>query len=137
MPGPCNTDPQEWLLGEGLIPLLGASVFYIAVRCSAWITANPKQGFKFYLSEALDPLGWLYGGAVLAFETWMKREGHGIFTWALFTEGVICLLLLMTAMMNKAESKRNNVEYKAPPSAEWAAGVLVTAILYTGFRAYH
>jgi uncharacterized membrane protein len=137
MADPCKTDPIEWLFGEGLLPLLGASALYVIVRCGAWITADTKKNFHFYLEEALDPMGWLYGGAILAMQTGIRTVNHPYLKAAFFFEGAICLLLLVLAMMNRAENKSKGTTYVPPLSTEWAAGVLVGAILYSGFRAYH
>jgi hypothetical protein len=132
-----NTDPLEWLVGEGLIPLLGASVLYVVIRAGGWIMSNAKPSFKFYLGEALDPMGWLYGGAVLAFQTAIRRgEFLSLRVW-LVIEGAVCLMLLVLAMVNRAESKANQKQYVPDKSAGLAAGVLVAGILYTGFLAYH
>jgi hypothetical protein len=134
---PGNSDPLEWLVGEGLIPLLGASVLYLAIRAGGWIMANPKPGFKFYLGEALDPMGWLYGGAVLALQTAIRRGEYLSLRIWLVLEGALCLLLLVLAMTNRADSKAKQTQYVPDKSASLAAGVLVAGILYTGFLAYH
>jgi hypothetical protein len=135
--GPGNTDPLEWLAGEGLIPLLGASVLYVVIRAGGWIMSNQKASFKFYLGEALDPMGWLYGGAVLAFQTAIRRgEVLSLRLW-LVIEGALCLLLLVLAMVNRADSKASQSQYVPDKAASLAAGVLVAGILYTGFLAYH
>jgi hypothetical protein len=129
-------DPIDWLLKEGLVPLFGASVLYVVLRSCAWVMATGKKQFAFFLKEALDPMGWLYGGAVLSIQTWMRTTGHDRLRIALLLEAAVCILLLLVAMTNRAESRSKGTHYEPPSSGEWAAGLLVAAILYTGLRAY-
>ena len=123
----------RWLLVEGMVPIFGAGAIYLAMGVCVLIVEKKKgQPFSYPWKEALDPIGWLYGGAVLSTMIAVRSavpvvsaalEGFAIFASA------ACLLLLITAFRTKAE----NPTWRPSTLMSTASGILVAATLYTGF----
>ena len=125
------SSPVKWLLLEGLIPLLGAAFLYVAWGACRYVVAANKTGFQHDWKAALDPIGWLYGGAVLAAQAGAKCVGTGspILVSMCFGAAAVCLLILIAAMSERA----SDAAWQSPPSLRWSAVVLVVGILYAGY----
>jgi hypothetical protein len=133
-----SPNPFQWLLTEGALPLFGAGVLYIFLRTAMFLSvpADKKKDFKFSLREALDPMGWLYGAGILSVQLGMKSLANGsqkTLIGAIFDEGLACLLLLLAAMTNRAESDT----WRPPRRLQVAAGLLVVLILFEGAVVYN
>jgi hypothetical protein len=94
-----------WLLLEGLLPLVGAAVLYLIWGGFRYICAMEKAQFSYHWAEAADPLGWLYGGVIIASQS-AKRcfsapSEHDILGWSCVIGGVVSLLLLTAAMTDR------------------------------------
>src|SRR5207248_2159238 len=84
--------------------------------------------------EARDPMGWLYGAAVLALQAGLTsaKSGNTILTGSCIASGAVSLLLLLSAMTNRGE----NPQWKPRRSLEFVVAVLITAILTAGYKAH-
>ena len=125
----------KWLLVEGMVPIFGAGVIYLAMGVCVLIVEKKKgQPFSYPWKEALDPIGWLYGGAVPSTMIAVRsgRAGGGLPAlegFAIFASAV-CLLLLITVFRTKVE----NVTWRpVDVDVSTASGIPVAATLYTGF----
>ena len=58
--------PQQWrwLLLEGVIPLFGAGILYWLYGLARMATST--SSIRFVWSEAVDAIGWLYGGLIIS-----------------------------------------------------------------------
>lgn len=131
-------DSLTWLLVEGLLPLFGAGVLYVLWGVALYIAANPQPkltAFGFAWKEALDPLGWLYGGGILAVQSLVKTWTNGALITKIFfgLEVLACLVLLFAAMTQRGQ----NANWKPPTSLTASAAALMVAILAEGFLVYH
>lgn len=131
----------HWLLVEGLLPLFGASILYWlwgACRRTTWDSS--KGVFKFSWKGAFDIMGWLYGATVLSMQAGMASyELHKvILSIVCFSAGVICLLLLLSAMTDRSQnSETKDSEWKPPVSLHVVGIPLILAILFAGFEAHN
>ena len=62
----------KWAVVEAIAPLLGASVFFLAVGAASYIASDDKENFAFAWKEAFDPIGWMYGAAFVAVQSGIK-----------------------------------------------------------------
>ncbi|WP_350012547.1 hypothetical protein [Pseudomonas asiatica] len=123
----------KWLVMEGAVPLLGAAVLYTALGICTYIVSTAKGTFAFQWSQALDSLGWLYGGAILAMQSGMKGwdvKNVGVLPQACFAVAVVCLLILIAAMMERGK----NPSWQPPKLLKALSALLVVIILYAGFE---
>ena len=127
------SEALKWLLIEGMVPIFGAGLIYLLMGICLLIVEK-KQGkpFRYPWKEALDPIGWLYGGAVLATMIAVRSSAPTV-SAALqgFAIGsaAMCLLLLITAFRTKAEDPA----WRPSTLMSTASGILVAGTLYTGF----
>lgn len=121
---------------EGLLPLCGAGALYLFWGLARFIAANPKTGFTFAWKEALDPFGWLYGGAILAVQLLVKilsQQGLPAVAFFLGFEGFACMILLIAAMNERGQK----ATWKPPAAVTGVAAFLVIAILIQGYVVYN
>lgn len=94
-----------WLLLEGLLPLMGAGVLYLIWGIFRYISTMEKAQFAYHWAEAADPLGWLYGGVIIASQSakrcFSASSEHNILGWSCVIGGVVSLLLLTAAMTDR------------------------------------
>jgi len=127
------TEAVKWLLIEGVVPLFGAGVIYLAMGLCVLVVEKQKgKPFSYPWREAFDPIGWLYGGAVLS--TMIAVRSSAVVVPATLESFAIlaaaaCMLLLITAFRTKAERP----DWKPSTLMSWVSGILVAATLYTGF----
>ncbi|MDE1167268.1 MAG: hypothetical protein PW845_18300 [Pseudomonas sp.] len=125
--------PLSWLLIQGILPLLGAAILYTAMGICSFIVRNGKDSFAFQWTQALDPLGWLYGGSIIAIQSGIKGlslTDAGILPQSCFAVSVFCLLMLITAM-----TERGRTPTWAPPiRLKLFASALVVIILWAGYE---
>lgn len=125
--------PQyDWLIVQGLLPLLGAGFICIILGCFKYISANNKPSFTYDWKQAADPISWLYGALIIAAQSAQKSfsvKEDTTLAWACVVAGSICLLLLATAMTEKASSN----SWTPPKSLQIFAAILVAATLFAGF----
>lgn len=101
-----------WLMKECLLPLFGAGLLYLALGLFNRMAYNPAPGppapapFSYAWQEWVDPLGWLYISAVLAFQSGWDSAGfddlHSL-TLCCFLVGASTLLQLATALMSRGK----------------------------------
>ena len=127
------TEAVKWLLIEGLVPLFGAGVIYLAMGLCVLVVEKQKgKAFSYPWREAFDPIGWLYGGAVLSTMIAVRSTAAvvpAILQFFAILTSAACLLLLITAFRTKAEK----ADWKPSSLMSWVSGILVAATLYTGF----
>jgi hypothetical protein len=122
----------KWLVMEGTVPLLGAAALYTAMGVCNYIV-SARGTFIFKWSQALDSLGWLYGGAILAMQSGMKGwnvANVGVLPQTCFAVALVCLLILIAAMMERGK----NANWHPPILLKVLSAVLVGIILYAGFE---
>lgn len=123
----------NWLVFEGILPLIGAGILYIMWGICRYIASN-NTNFTYAWSQALDPFGWLYGAVILAFQSGFKTLSYGNNSLTLsvscFLAGIVCSLLLMSAMTERGQSPN----WHPPKSLQFFSILLVMVILYTGFQ---
>jgi hypothetical protein len=90
-----------------------------------------KQTFRHDWMSALDPIGWLYGAAVLAAQAGLRSWGteSNVLTAFCFAAAAICLLVLIAAMTERA----GNPAWQPPRTLRWSSVVLVGVILIAGY----
>jgi hypothetical protein len=124
----------RWLALEALVPLLGASVLYLIWGVFRYFARDPKAvGYTYHWKHAYDPMGWLYGGAVLAIQAGTKVLNHsnaGYLPHFCYIAAGSCLLLLMAAMSERGQS----ASWTPPRLLTWVSALLVAAILATSYR---
>ena len=127
------TEAVKWLLIEGLVPIFGAGAIYLAMGLCVLVVEKQKgKPFNYPWREAFDPIGWLYGGAVLSMMIAVRSAAAVVpATLQVFAIGAsaACMLLLITAFRTKAEK----ADWKPSNLMSWVSGILVAATLYTGF----
>jgi hypothetical protein len=121
----------DWVVLEGIVPIFGAGLLYILLGIGKKITIRAGRPFSYNWRDSLDPIGWLYAGAVVASAIGMKTTS-GVdpkFRYACLTCGFFCVLLLIAAFHSKADDPT----WEPPPVMSWVAGLLVIVILAAGF----
>jgi hypothetical protein len=127
-------EAERWLVMEGLLPLLGAGALYVSLGVALYVAATKGVPFTFSWKEWIDPLGWLYGGAILAVQAGMTSlDSHSPFhvTFFCFAAGAMSLLFLLAAMTNRGQQ----AAWQPPFSLKLIAAFLVVVILYAGYKA--
>lgn len=115
------------------MPLLGAAALYTVLGACTYIVSTSKGTFAFQWSQALDSLGWLYGGAILAMQSGMKGwdvQNVGVLPQTCFAVAFVCLLILIAAMMERGKDPT----WQPPKLLKVFSSLLVVAILYAGFE---
>jgi hypothetical protein len=127
------TEAVKWLLIEGLVPIFGAGAIYLAMGLCVLVVEKQKgKPFSYPWREAFDPIGWLYGGAVLSMMIAVRSAAAvvpPILQGFAIGASAACMLLLITAFRTKAEK----ADWKPSNLMSWVSGILVAATLYTGF----
>ena len=127
------SEALKWLLIEGMVPLFGAGAIYLAMGLCVLVVEKQKgKPFSYPWREALDPIGWLYGGAVLATMIAVRSSSPAVpaaLEFFAILSSAACLLLLITAFRTKAEKP----DWKPSTLMSSVSGILVAATLYTGF----
>lgn len=121
----------KWLLLEGILPLLGATVLYMLWGCLTFIVSNQKP-FAFQWSQAVDSLGWLYGASILGVQAGMRVLGQsnaGVIPYFCFGASAVCLLTLLAAMAERGR----DTKWKPPVSMIVLSCILVIVVLAAGF----
>lgn len=122
-------DPlYRWLALEALVPLFGAAVLFVLWGALRYVAMSTKQGYVYQWTQAFDPMGWLYGGAVIAFQAGTKGIGisrSGTLPYWCYGSAIICVLLLIAAMTERGHS----ASWTPPKSLTLVSLVLVVIIL--------
>jgi len=121
----------RWLVLDGLVPLLGANLAYILMGI-AMRNAFDKDAkeFTFPLEPAWDPMAWLYGTCVIAFQLGSTAVGsNGIAGTLFFGIAVLCSFQLMVCMHYRAREQT----WKPPRSLKLTALVAIVAVLGGGY----
>lgn len=122
-------DPfYRWLALEALVPLFGAAVLFVIWGALRYVAMSSKDGYVYQWKQAFDPMGWLYGGAVLAFQAGTKGIGianSGTLPYWCYGSAVICVLLLIAAMTERGHS----TSWAPPKSLTLVSLVLVIFIV--------
>ena len=122
----------KWLIFEGAIPLLGSAALFLLWGLCRKVTNNKSQRVYAW-SHAVDPIGWLYGAAVVAFGAGMKsagRDGVTIITVFCFIAAGVCMLVLISALTERAE----DAQWAPTSLLKWVAVILVAVILFAGMQ---
>lgn len=123
----------KWLLLEGILPLLGAAILYLLMGLSSYVVSSQGR-FTFHWVQAFDPLGWLYGGTIIAVQAGIKTlslKEPGVLPAACFTVSAVCLLILMAAMTERGK----NQGWLPPARLKTFSVLLVIVILCAGYQA--
>jgi len=121
----------KWLLFEGLLPLIGTALLYWALL--GCFKMAQTSSFSFKWDEAIDSLGWLYGGAVLAVQAAIKgwgKEPTELISYFCAFIALACFLMLITAMFSKAADNT----WQPGRYMKWGATVITGLVLSAGFR---
>lgn len=97
------------------------------------VVTHDKARYAYDWSQAFDPMGWLYGGAILAFQAGVKGQAlanSGVLPWVCHASAAICLLLLIAAMTERGQGPA----WTPPRSLTLIAVALVGVILLASFR---
>jgi hypothetical protein len=131
-----ESESVRWLFMEGLIPLLGAGALFLLWGICRFAVASDKSKFTYAWPQALDPLGWLYGAVIIAFQAGWKGvgiSGAGVLPYVCFAAAAICLLLLISAMTERGAL----ATWEPPTRLKVCALLLVLGILYSGFSIHN
>jgi hypothetical protein len=122
---------MHWLFFDGIIPLLGANLLFLAWGVARRINYNGEKGkFKFQWKQAVDPSGWLYGASLLAMQLGRASLAQNALMASLFFVAVaICFLLLLANMTYRGDL----TSYEAPPSLNYMAIGMVVLVLGVGY----
>lgn len=122
----------KWLILEGILPLLGAAALYTLLGMCTFLVAS-KGSFSFQWSQAMDSLGWLYGGVIIAVQSGIKGvdiPNSGALPFACFFVSFMCLLILIAAMTERGRS----AHWQPTRLLKGFSSVLVVVILLAGFK---
>lgn len=126
----------SWLVLEGLLPLFGAGVIYLAWGVCQYAATMERSVFTYRWGGAADPLGWLYGTIIIAAQTAVRDFTLSSNRIALGCVcvffGVFSLLLLVAAMTGRGTTSA----WKPPPLFHMLTVVAVGANLYIGFLSH-
>lgn len=123
----------KWLAFEALLPIFGAAVLFLFWGVFQRVVHASSGAFVYHWKQAYDPLGWLYGGAVLAVQAGTKGLGlsdAGILPWFCYFAAVVCLLLLIAAMTERGKSGT----WAPTPLLTGVSMALVAAILFASYN---
>jgi FtsH-binding integral membrane protein len=121
-----------WLLREGALPLLGASIVYLVVRAGFRAAYNnPKGGkFKWSWEPAFDPVGWLYGAGLLAVQLGVASYPASPTLAVVFYGATgVCLVLLFASMHYRGEDQ----SWTPSPLLKFLALFMVVVVLGVGY----
>ena len=130
-----NAAAARWLFFDGLLPLLGAGALFLLWGGIRYVTSGNKGTFNYSWKEALDPMAWLYGAAILSAQAGSTSAASGnssILTALCVGAGIVSLLLLLSAMTYRGE----DANWEPPRSLEVVAALLIAAILIAGYKAH-
>ncbi len=130
-----NAAAARWLFFDGLLPLLGAGALFLLWGGIRYVTSSDKNTFNYSWKEALDPMAWLYGAAILSAQAGSTSAASGnssTLTALCVGAGVVSLLLLLSAMTNRGE----NAQWEPPRSLVAVVALLIAAILIAGYEAH-
>lgn len=118
----------RWFFLEGLIPLVGASGIFLCWGVARMLVNRAR---KPEWSNALDPVGWLYGGLVIACTAASRSPVANSAMLTLFCVGaaVVAAFILMAALNERAE----DAQWRPPTALNVVAIAIVAGILYAGF----
>lgn len=122
----------KWLFLEGILPLLGAATLYTLLGFCTYLVAS-EGSFSFQWSQAMDSLGWLYGGVIIAVQSGVKGldvPNSGALPIACFVVSFMCLLILIAAMTERGRSST----WQPPRLLKIFSSALVVVILIAGFK---
>jgi hypothetical protein len=128
-------EAERWLVIEGLVPLLGAGALYLSLGVAFYVASQKNLPFNFSWKEWIDPLGWLYGAAILAVQAGTSSLQLGrpfLLTLFCFGAGVVSLLFLFAAMTSRGQQPT----WEPPFSLKVTAALLVVAVLAAGYGAH-
>jgi hypothetical protein len=128
-------DSARWLVLEGLVPLLGAAVLYVAFGVARLLAAGKSSSFKYSWSACVDPLGWLYGVAILGMQAGWKSYGARVSvdrTAFCFVVAGAALLQLFAAFVSLGEDPA----WRPPTYLKVVAAFSVLLVLVAGYRAH-
>ncbi len=135
-------EAERWLVIEGLLPLLGAGVLYLIWGLALYMGRSAAQKvvpFDYSWKEWIDPLGWLYGAAILAVQAGtssLHGGGSSVLTFFCFGAGFASVLFLLAAMTNRGQHQPGQPDWEPPFSLTVTAALLVVAVLTAGYKAY-
>lgn len=128
----------RWLLLEGILPLLGANIVYLLLSASLLnafdknakdAQGNPSK-FVFSWQPVWDPVAWLYGTCLLAFQLgFASASSSPVLCVILFAAAIACSFQLMGAMHYRG-SQQN---WKPRRSLIATALILVVVVLAGGY----
>ncbi|WP_241133631.1 hypothetical protein [Achromobacter insuavis] len=123
--------PLKWLLLEGIVPLVGAAVLFQVWGFFRYIVSSERADFKHDWRGAIDPLGWLYGGVVIATQAGFRSMAieSTQFYWCFFA-AVVCLFTLMAAMSERGQKP----EWRPAGQLQLFSVILVAMILWAGYN---
>jgi hypothetical protein len=122
----------DWLWFEGVIPLFGAGLLYLAWGCVRRVTATSWTSSSYTWKEAIDSMGWLYGALIIAVQSALKSAAStppsAQLKWGCIIAAGFCALLLLSAMNERGQ----NPSWQPPPMLKGVAILLVLGILWVG-----
>lgn len=123
----------KWLMLEALLPMFGASLLFLLWGLARLAAAVDPRQFSFHWAAAIDPMGWLYGGAILAIQAGSKSLGlpdPAWLNWTSFSGALLSLLFLVAAMTERGQRSdwKPNIFFTA------LSLTLVTAIVAVSFQ---
>jgi hypothetical protein len=125
------TDALQWLWIEGLTPLFGAGLLYLALGACMKIAGNQN---KFVWSEAADSMGWLYAAMIIAIQSAVRFLGAAkpnvAFGAGAIVAAILCCLLLIVAMLQRSAGS-----WDPPARMKSLALVLAAVVLALGYAA--
>jgi len=128
---PLVSPAYRWLFIEALLPLFGAAVLFSSWGLVRKLSNN--GGLTYDWMAAIDPVSWLYGGSILAFQAGLKgvdARQAGVLPFACFVAAAISILILMAAMNERGQ----DAGWKPPRRLTVTTVLLVAGILIASFR---
>jgi hypothetical protein len=126
----------SWLLFEALLPLFGAATVFLLLGGGNWITTKPPRKDTWAWSEAVDSMGWLYGGTILGVQAAVKGlAGRGglpeqQLAYGAIAAATVCGLLLASAMHQRGK----DAHWKPPSLVLLLTLGLTTIIVFAGYE---
>lgn len=126
----------RWLLLEALLPIFGAAMIFTLLGMAKWIVTPKPKRVNWAWKEALDSIGWLYGGAALAVQTALLGQGTSIYdeepyvVVICFGSALVCGSVLAAAMFARGE----DADWKPPPMMLAFTCVLMVLLISSAFR---
>jgi hypothetical protein len=125
-------DATKWLMLEAFVPLGGASVLFLCQVLPRYLADRNKGSFRFAWTDALDPLGWLYGGVILALQSGLRvgSDRFGTMNIGCYVGAFACGMCLLAAM----EARRADPGWRPTRSIHIVSVLLVAIIVGVGYR---